>query len=130
MEPEKKLVKTSSSECTLSAMQNNPQTQHLIPAKPGGFFQVSNIQLRDEVMFSLWEFMINVYGRKWAEQFNSFYDAEGNVSPTVHFWAQALSRIPLKRLERGLLKTMNERTSPFPPTLPEFIKLCDKEPWE
>lgn len=101
-----------------------------MPAKMVGYFQVSNIQLKDEVMLSIWEFMTNLYGIKWTEQFGEFYDEEGNVMATVNHWAQALSRVPLKSIDRGLMKCIQERPSPFPPTLPEFYALCERRPWE
>lgn len=124
------LALTTTPECSLNSLSTNPKTQHLIPAKPGGYFQTSNIQLKDEVMLSIWGFMINLYGRKWVENFGEFYDAEGNTTDAVNTWAQALSRVPLKALDRGLIKCIQERPSPFPPTLPEFYALCEKMPWE
>ena len=74
--------------------------------------------------------MSNLYGHKWIEQFGRFYDEEGNIATTVNTWAQALSRITPIRLHRGMNKCIHERQSPFPPTLPEFVQLCAKEPWE
>ena len=61
---------------------------------------------------------------------NAAYDEEGNIATTVNTWAQALSRITPIRLHRGMNKCIHERQSPFPPTLPEFVQLCAKEPWE
>lgn len=81
-------------------------------------------------MLSIWEFMINLYGRKWVESFGEFYDEDGNTTTAVNTWAQALSRVPMKALDRGLIKCIQERPSPFPPTLPEFYALCEKMPWE
>lgn len=130
METGNSLVTTTETECTRNALLMNPKTAHLIPAEPADYFQVSNIQLNDQVMFRIWEFMINQYGRKWPEQFGEFYDPDGNITATVHHWAQALSRIPLNRIERAMTKCFQERESPFPPTLPEFYKLCEREPWE
>jgi len=78
----------------------------------------------------IWAQMTRNYGKKWITEFGEFCDEDGNVSPTVTHWAQMLSRIPLTRIERGMTKCVQERKSPFPPTLPEFYALCAKEPWE
>lgn len=130
MDTKNQLQCIQQTKCELSALQSNPKTQHLIPAKPVDYFQMSNIQLNDDLMFQLWSLMMDFYGKKWTDQFGDFYDADGNVRSTVNTWAQALSRIPPNRLERGILKCTQERTSPFPPTLPEFYQLCGKESWE
>jgi hypothetical protein len=74
--------------------------------------------------------MIYTYGNKWIENFGLFCDENGEMTAIVHHWAQALSRIPLKSIDRGLMKCIQERPSPFPPTLPEFYALCERRPWE
>lgn len=131
MENQKNLTAvTTLPECTLKELSTNLKTQHLMPARTGAYFQVSNIQLKDEVMLSIWEFMINLYGDKWIGQFGEFYDEDGHVKAAPNHWAQALSRVPLKAIDRGMMKCIQERQSPFPPTLPEFYQLCERMPWE
>jgi hypothetical protein len=86
--------------------------------------------LRDYVMCEIWKAMTDTYGNKWTDNFGVFCNEQGEMTSTVHHWAQALSRIPLVRIERGLLKCFQDRPSPFPPTLPEFYALCERRPWE
>lgn len=90
---------------------------------------MSNIALNDEVMLIIWKFMANAYGQKWINDYGEFSE-NGQLGSAVNLWAQMLSRIPLVRIQRGLSKCVSERQSPFPPTLPEFVQLCAKEPWE
>ena len=90
---------------------------------------MSNIALNDDVMLIIWQFMVNAYGQKWINDYGDFC-IDGQLGSAVQLWSQMLSRIPLARIERGLSKCVSERTSPFPPTLPEFYQLCGKESWE
>jgi hypothetical protein len=91
---------------------------------------ISDLALKDEIIAMIWKSMKITYGQKWTDNFGPICYEDGNITETMSYWAQALSRIPLVRLERGLLKCFQERKSPFPPTLPEFYALCAKEPWE
>lgn len=90
--------------------------------------KVSAYELQDDVMVALWGTFTSIYGKKFTEQFGEFCNTSG-MTPTVRAWAQALSGIEPGRLERGLRACL-ERDSPWPPTLPEFIHLCAKKPWE
>lgn len=89
---------------------------------------VSSYELRDEVIAALWETLSSIYGKKFTDQFGDFFDANG-ITKTVRIWSQSLAAIEPGRLERGLRACL-ERDSPWPPTLPEFIHLCAKKPWE
>ena len=120
---------TKNQELTLK-LASDERTRHLRAAESKGMLQVSDIELCDSVMFEIWSQMIYTYGNKWVENFGLFCDENGAMTPIVHHWAQSLSRIPLKRIERGLLKCTQDRPSPFPPTLPEFYALCERRPWE
>jgi hypothetical protein len=90
--------------------------------------KVSAYELRDEVIAALWAALTSMYGKKFTDQFGEFCDDHG-ITPTVRIWSQSLSGIEPLRLERGLRACL-ERDSPWPPTLPEFIHLCAKKPWE
>lgn len=104
--------------------------QHWKPVESKRILQASEIELHESIMMDLWKFMTDTYGNKWTESFGSYLNDDGEVSDTVHHWAQALSRVPLKSIDRGLIKCIQERKSPFPPTLPEFYQLCERMPWE
>lgn len=80
-------------------------------------------------MGELWMVMTAMYGRGWVDQFGGFTDAAGNIAPTVRVWAEALAHIPPQRLRAGL-EECAQRGVPYPPKLPEFIKLCGPKPWE
>jgi hypothetical protein len=95
----------------------------------GSPLRVSSYELRDEVIAALWAALTSMYGKKFTDQFGEFCDANGVTTNTVRIWSQSLSGIEPLRLERGLRACL-ERDSPWPPTLPEFIHLCAKKPWE
>ncbi len=103
---------------------------HLKPSHSEGPFLISDIQLCDEVISNLWKAMKITYGQKWTDNFGPICYEDGRITETMAFWAQSLSRVPLKCIERGILKCTQERPSPFPPTLPEFYALCERKPWE
>jgi len=79
-------------------------------------------------MKELWEKMEDWYGTKWTGQFGPFADDKGPTR-AVRNWAEALYAVTPNRLLRGL-RLCTERDNPFPPTLPEFLKLCAKREWE
>jgi hypothetical protein len=85
--------------------------------------------LTDEVMAALWKTLGDMYGTKWREAFGSFFTQTGEISRTVVTWSEALYEVTPERLRRGLNACL-ERDSPWPPTLPEFMKLCERKPWE
>lgn len=91
--------------------------------------KVSSYELRDEIIAALWIALIDIYGKPFTEKNGEFMTMTGQLTSTVRMWSQALSGIEPLRLERGL-RACIERGSPWPITLPEFVQLCAKKPWE
>ena len=121
---------------TLTTLSNNSLTTNAPPlpaymqiSQATSLLKVSAYELQDEVMASLWAALMDIYGKKFAEQYGEFLNANGQMTSTVKMWAQALSHIPPERLERGLRACL-ERDSPWPVMLPEFVAMCAKKPWE
>ena len=100
-----------------------------IKRSPKRILQLQQYAWTDEIMAALWQTLGDFYGTKWGEAFGSFFDAKGQISHTVVTWSEALYEVTPERLRRGLNACL-ERDSPWPPTLPEFMKLCERKPWE
>lgn len=114
---------------TTSLMQSVSLPNHMQVNRNDSPLRVSSYELRDEVIAALWAALTSMYGKKFTDQFGEFCNANGVTTNTVRIWSQSLSGIEPLRLERGLRACL-ERDSPWPPTLPEFVHLCAKKPWE
>lgn len=114
---------------SLLSQSDPPLPNHMQVSQNDSPLRVSSYELQNEVIAALWSALSSIYGKKFTDQFGEFCDENGVVTSTVRIWSQALSGIAPLRLERGL-RTCLERDSPWPPTLPEFIHLCAKKPWE
>jgi len=62
--------------------------------------------------------MVSLYGHRWVSAYSD--DAH---SPTGEVWARELANMTREQLKRGLDACMR-RADPWPPTLPEFVRLC------
>ena len=124
-------ARPSSAITTSSSMPSSDLV--LLPAhlkhSPKSILQLQQFALSEELMAALWQRLGDIYGPKFFDAFGSFFDAKGQISRTVTTWAEALYEVTPERLRRGLNACL-ERGTAWPPTLPEFVKLCERKPWE
>lgn len=64
--------------------------------------------------------MMEFYGHKWASMYGETFEASGSAGLT---WQKGLAGVVPGNLADGLRKCL-DREDPWPPTLPEFRKLC------
>lgn len=88
-----------------------------------GLQEISRFALKDEIVMALWVTMEMTYGRKWSENFGDSMGADGKITPTMRFWAQALADFTPEQIQAGIEKCC-KRETPFIPNLPEFVQLC------
>lgn len=69
-------------------------------------------------MRTLWERMTEIYGHKWTSAYGE--DAEKGAGLT---WAKGLMEVTPRQLAAGLSGAIAS-SDPWPPTLPEFRRLC------
>jgi hypothetical protein len=69
-------------------------------------------------MRKLWLRMTEIYGHKWTSAYGE--DAEKGAG---HTWAKGLASITPRQIANGISSAISSSDS-WPPTLPEFRKLC------
>tara|TARA_Y100001963_G_scaffold149862_2_gene230048 strand:+ start:452 stop:835 length:384 start_codon:yes stop_codon:yes gene_type:complete len=70
--------------------------------------------------------MAEIYGHKWMSQFGECADERGNLTSAAQTWSQGLATIPLESISLGF-STLVEKGNEWPPSLPEFLALCQPE---
>ncbi len=74
-------------------------------------------------MARLWTRMTAIYGHKWSSSFGDAAIIGESLTETAKVWAMGLINVSPQELSEGLNACMRSGES-WPPTLPEFIKLC------
>ena len=74
-------------------------------------------------MARLWTNMASIYGHKWNSSFGEAAVINGNLTVIAKMWATGLIDIDPQGISDGLNACIKSGES-WPPTLPEFIKLC------
>lgn len=72
----------------------------------------------------MWQMMGSMFGHKWVSSYGA------NVDPD-RVWQATLSNVSLDKIKNGL-KRLSDRGDEWPPSAPEFKKLCldDGDTWE
>ena len=73
-----------------------------------------------------WTRMAEIYGHKWVSQFGECADDRGNLTSAAQTWSQGLATIPLESISLGF-SALVEKGNEWPPSLPEFLALCQPE---
>ena len=92
-----------------------------VPPKAGRNSNVS--KLRDALVVNLWERMVHLYGHKWSSSMGDSAHRTGTLTSTADTWARGLSGVTAEQIAAGLRRCL-DREDAWPPTLPEFRKLC------
>lgn len=73
----------------------------------------------DRMMVKLWERMSEIYGPRWV---SGYGEPGGNAFKT---WSKALSKASPEHVKRGLGRCLQRDEKGWPPTLPEFLGMCE-----
>lgn len=80
-------------------------------------------QIANRAIARVWTRMAEVYGHKWTSQYGEVSDDSGHLSSAARTWAQGLAQLSLEEISIGFSR-MVESGDEWPPSLPEFRKLC------
>ena len=83
-------------------------------------------ELPIRVIARFWTRMSEIYGHKWVSQFGEVCDLNGDLSSAAQTWSQGLATIPLESISLGF-SALVEQGNEWPPSLPEFLALCQPE---
>lgn len=75
------------------------------------------IPLRIELLEQLWQTMTETYGHRWTSSF-------GVLPKPDHAWAKHLTGLNGRQIANGLALMSNLDTEGWPPSAPQFRKLC------
>lgn len=78
------------------------------------------------VIARFWTRMSEIYGHKWVSQFGEVCDLNGDLASAAQTWSQGLATIPLEAISTGF-SALVEKGNEWPPSLPEFLALCQPE---
>lgn len=84
---------------------------------------VGTAVLPPRAVIALWSRFSHMYGNRWEMMYGPALDERGQLTPVASTWAQALGGYVGEELAAGLRRGL-ERAEGWPPTLPEFLKLC------
>jgi hypothetical protein len=73
-------------------------------------------------MSQFWAKMIGLYGYKWTSQMGDVLDGN-HLSITAKTWREGLAGLTRKQIGKGF-SALLEKTLEWPPSLPEFRRLC------
>lgn len=73
----------------------------------------------DRVMVRLWERMTEIYGPRWS---SGYGEPGGKAFKT---WSRALKNASTDNIKRGLGRCLQRDEQGWPPTLPEFMGMCE-----
>lgn len=80
-------------------------------------------RLGDRAMATLWTRMGQIYGHRWFSAYGEYAQADGRATNTVETWRKGLAGITPEQVAAGLEACLAQGAE-WPPTLPEFRKLC------
>lgn len=86
--------------------------QYATKSRPGDANALPSL----ETVENLWQAMASMYGHKWVSGYGAQVDPDGS-------WAMALTGISSLQIEQGLKRCFEDCLS-WPPSAPEFRKLC------
>ena len=73
----------------------------------------------DRMMVKLWERLAEMYGPRWV---SSYGEPGGKAFQT---WSRALKDASPDNIKRGLHRCLRRDEQGWPPTLPEFLGMCE-----
>lgn len=73
----------------------------------------------DRMMVKLWERMSEIYGPRWV---SGYGEPGGKAFET---WSRALKGASADNIKRGLNRCLQRDEQGWPPTLPEFLGMCE-----
>lgn len=71
----------------------------------------------------LWVNMNAFYGSRWLLEYGPATDQNGQLTSISEIWAKALDEADNSQIAVGIRKCV-ERDADYPPSLPEFLRLC------
>jgi hypothetical protein len=84
-------------------------------------------KLADDVVTRVWARMTAIYGHKWTSHLGLCSDASGELTEAAKTWQRGLAGLTVKQIGRGFSALITS-THEWPPSLPEFRKLCMDTP--
>jgi hypothetical protein len=80
--------------------------------------------LSDKVVAHIWKRMISIYGHKWASHLGSTAsNDDGTLTDAAKTWRAGMAGITIDQLRHGF-EALILKNHDWPPSLPEFRKLC------
>lgn len=79
--------------------------------------------LSDKVTGHIWKRMLSIYGHKWASHLGVASLESGLLSDAAKTWQQGLAGITVEQIKHGF-DVLIFKSHDWPPSLPEFRKLC------
>ena len=80
-------------------------------------------KLSDKIICHAWQRMISIYGHKWSSHLGFADDGTGLLTDAAKTWQKGLSGVTLEQLKYGF-DMLIFKNHDWPPSLPEFRKLC------
>jgi hypothetical protein len=77
----------------------------------------------DRVIAHVWKRMISIYGHKWTSHIGIGVDESGLLSDSAITWQKGLAGITTDQIKHGF-DVLIFRNHEWPPSLPEFRKIC------
>ena len=77
-------------------------------------------------MTNLWERLTHIYGHKFASAYGETATEGNNLTEAARTWSSGLRGLTGEQIASGLRECINCGAS-WPPTLPEFVKMCKGE---
>lgn len=77
-------------------------------------------------MSNLWERMGHIFGHKFTSAYGEMAYDGNNLTEAARTWSSGLRGLTGEQIANGLRECINCGAS-WPPTLPEFVKMCKGE---
>lgn len=79
--------------------------------------------LSDKIICHTWQRMLSIYGHKWSSHLGLADDGTGLITDSAKTWQKGLAGVTLEQLKYGF-DMLIFKNHDWPPSLPEFRKLC------
>jgi len=79
--------------------------------------------MSNKIMTNLWERFTHIYGHKFASAYGESATDGNNLTEAARTWSSGLRGLTGEQIANGLRECINCGAS-WPPTLPEFVKMC------
>ena len=85
-----------------------------------------DVNLSNKIMTNLWERLTHIYGHKFASAYGESAINGNNLTEAARTWSSGLRGLTGEHIANGLRECIACGES-WPPTLPEFVKMCKGE---